>query len=77
MRTRAFDWLDTRTNTPKYGIEVFVKGKWMQLYDKEKAIPVLFDSEKERDNERAILRRQKTKSSTTAHSANRFNRGGY
>jgi hypothetical protein len=56
MRTRKFDWLDIRTNTPKYGIEVFVNGKWMQLYDKENGVPVLFDSESERDQERATLR---------------------
>lgn len=58
MRTRAFDWLDTKTNTPWYGIECFVNGKWMQLYDKEKGLPMLFLTEAERDNMRAVLRKR-------------------
>lgn len=59
MRTRPFDWLDTRTNTPKYGIECFINGKWMMLYDTEKCEPVLFLTEAEREAERALLRKRK------------------
>lgn len=57
MRTRACDWLDTSTNTPLYGVECFVRGKWMCLYDKEKGAPVLFATKEDRDANRRELRR--------------------
>ena len=57
MRTRAYDFLDTDTNTPWYGVECFVRGKWMSLYDKEKGAPVLFATKEDRDANRKELRR--------------------
>lgn len=57
MRTRAYDWFDTKNMQLKYGIEVMFSGKWMCLGMNSR--PVLFETEEERDEERAKLRKQK------------------
>jgi len=59
MRTRAYDWLDLATMTPWYGVECYINGKWMPLYNKEEGRPTLFETEEKRDAKRAELRKRR------------------
>lgn len=59
MRTKNHDWLDTKTNTPMYGIKIQVGGTWFILRNSNDGTPQLFSTEKERDEKRASLRRLK------------------
>lgn len=53
MRTRKHDFLDTRTNTPVYSVQVFVDGKWQNAMFKGK--PLLCATEAERDASRKVI----------------------
>lgn len=55
MRTRANNWLDTSTNKPKFGIQVFVDGKWKNAAENGK--PLLFDCLVKREAKRRELRK--------------------
>lgn len=61
MRTRPYDWLDTRTNTPMYGVQVLVLGKWRNACDiiDGQPVPTTFKTEYERDAYRMELRKTK------------------
>jgi hypothetical protein len=41
------------------GVECYINGKWMPLYDKEEGRPTLFDTEGKRDAKRAELRKRR------------------
>lgn len=55
MKTREHDWFDTKTLKPKFGIQVFAHGKWMNAAEDNK--PCLYDTKAERDTKRAEFRR--------------------
>lgn len=55
MKTRACNWLDTDTGKPKFGIQVFVNGKWHNAAENGK--PLLFDDLLEREAKRRELRK--------------------
>lgn len=57
MRTRACDYVNTKTWKPVFGIEIFAFGKWMRCAEDGK--PLLFNSKAKREAKRAELRKQK------------------
>lgn len=55
MKTRAYNWLDTNTGKPKFGIQVHVDGKWQNAAENGK--PLLFDCLVKREDKRRELRK--------------------
>ena len=51
MRTRDHDFFDSKSVCAKYSFQVFINGKWASpcVVTKGKKVPVMFDSESERD----------------------------
>lgn len=47
FKTKKYDWLDSKTNKPKYGFKVFIGGEWCLACSDNKLI--LFDTAQERD----------------------------
>lgn len=66
---QAHDWLDTKANKPKHGIDALVSGRWMHCAENGK--PLLYDTEEERDAKLRKLRRaagRKSSASKPRHS---------
>lgn len=58
MQTRPYDWFDEKKHRVMFGLEVKHLGRWMTLGVNGR--PLLFETEKERDEERASWRRVKS-----------------
>ena len=57
MRTQICNWFDTKNKSVKYGVQVWKDGRWQHVIHKGK--PAIFDTEQERDECRAELRKIK------------------
>lgn len=55
MRTRNYDWYDTKRNRPMFSFQVLVGAEWCNPMRDGK--PLIFDSEAARDVERAKARK--------------------
>lgn len=62
MQTKPYDWFDQKKHKCVYGLQVKHLGRWMVVGVKGK--PLLFETEEERDEERAKWRRVKNKPCT-------------
>lgn len=67
MQTRPYDWFDVKKHKMMFGLEVKHFGRWMVVGIKGR--PLLFETEKEREEERAKCR--KLKQNTVESSASR------
>lgn len=50
MKTRKFDWFDTKSGTPVYSFQVYKDGKWMNVA--KDSVPAFYKTEAERDQAR-------------------------
>ena len=59
MRTRNYDYLDTRRNVPMYGFQVRRDGQWVNAA--ENGTPCIYKTKAERDSKKTEFRKIKEK----------------
>jgi hypothetical protein len=61
MRTRNHDWFDTKRRRQLFSFQVRIGGIWCNVHNNGK--PCIYDTEAERDESRAAMRKQPEPSS--------------